>query len=246
MEMISFGAGVNSAAMTIMLVKQGWRGPIIFADTGGEHPDTYCYLRYFEQHYLKSHGLEIVRLSPATNAELYDDKRLGGLTNTLEDYCLKYGIIPLLAVRWCSVQFKRNPLENWRKKHGLTHSLLGMSASEPQRVRDDPTVRYPLVEEGIHRPECIRIIQRAGLDVPIKSGCFFCPGANLASMRRLYHDHPDLYDRCIALEESAGEKARKWVTLDPHGISYRQHAKRRWKGQMQMDLSEWLPCICSL
>ncbi len=28
-EMISFGAGVNSVAMTIMLVDEGWRVPIV-------------------------------------------------------------------------------------------------------------------------------------------------------------------------------------------------------------------------
>ena len=127
-------------------------------------------------------------------------------------------------MRWCSVQFKRGPLENWRKQHGYDVTCLGISASEPQRVRNDPAVRYPLVEEDIHRLECIRIIQHAGLEVPIKSGCFFCPGANLAGMKRLYYDHPDLYDRCIALEDNANERNQKWATLDPHGISYRQHA----------------------
>lgn len=33
-ELISFGAGVNSVAMTILLVNEGWRGPIVFCDTG--------------------------------------------------------------------------------------------------------------------------------------------------------------------------------------------------------------------
>jgi len=143
-EMISFGAGVNSVAMTVMLIEEGWRGPIVFADTGGEWPETYCYLEYFERQFLKPRGLSITRLSPKTHASLYDDKRLGlantpeGLypkhpvsvavevisdnilselsaVNTLEDYCLMWGIIPLLSVRWCSVRFKRTPLVNWQK-----------------------------------------------------------------------------------------------------------------------------------
>ena len=58
-EMISFGGGVNSVAMTIMLVEDGWRGPIVFSDTGGEWPETYCYLRTFGA-WLKEYGLEIV------------------------------------------------------------------------------------------------------------------------------------------------------------------------------------------
>jgi len=73
-EMASFGAGVNSVAMIVMLVKAGWRGPIVFSNTGGEHPETYCYMEYFGQ-WLAKHGLEITQLSPATNPDLYDDKR---------------------------------------------------------------------------------------------------------------------------------------------------------------------------
>lgn len=245
-EMISFGAGVNSVAMAIMLVNEGWRGPIVFADTGGEWPETYCYLEYFQREFLERHGLKVTTVLPKTHTALYDDKRLGTLADTLEEYCLKRGVIPLLAVRWCSMQFKRNPLENWRKASGIDRACLGISASEPQRKRDDLAVRYPLVEQGITRGECRRIIQRAGLDQPIKSGCFFCPGQNLDNWRRLYHDHPDLYERAIALEDNASERCQKWATLDTHGISLRQHAKRRWQGQMQMDLSAWLPCVCRL
>ena len=215
------------------------------ADTGGEHPETYCYLEYFDK-WLADYGLEVTLISPATHAELYDAKRLGGLANTLEEYCLKRGIIPLLAVRWCSVQFKRTPLENWRERHGFDRTLLGISASEPKRERDDPAVIYPLIERGIHRPECRRIIQRAGLEVPRKSGCFFCPGQRIAEWRQLYFDYPELYERAIALEDNASKHRQKWATLDPHGISLRQHRKRRWEGQIQMDLTQWLPCACRL
>jgi hypothetical protein len=244
--MISFGAGINSVAMTIMLVKEGWRGPIVFADTGGEWPETYCYLKYFERDFLKPQGLNVTVISPATHSHLYDVTRLGCLAETLEKYCLMQGIIPLLSVRWCTIQFKRVPLELWRKANGIDITCIGISASEPHRERDDPSVRYPLIEQDFHRGECGRIIRRAGLEVPIKSGCFFCPGQNLANWRRLYHEHPDLYARAIALEDNASGRAQKWVTLDSHGISLRQHAERRWRGQMRMDLSEWMPCLCKL
>jgi len=239
-EMISFGGGVNSVAMTIMLAEQGWRGPIVFADTGSEHPDTYCYLTYFEREFLKPRGLEITRLTPGSE---YHSKKA---SVPLEAYCLRVGIIPLLAVRWCSVEWKRDPLNRWAQAHGYDVSLLGISASEPRRVRDDPSVRYPLVEEGINREECRRIIQRAGLLAPRKSACFFCPGQGLGEWRRLYYDYPDLYDRAIALEDNASEHCGKWATLDPQGISLRQHRERRWQGQLEMDFSAWLPCACRL
>lgn len=239
-EMISFGAGVNSVAMTIMLVEDGWRGPIVFADTGGEHPDTYCYMTYFEKEYLKPRGLVITRLMPGSE---YHSKKA---QLPLEEYCLQCGIIPLLAVRWCSIEWKRDPVNRWSKDQGQEINLLGISASEPQRERDDPTVRYPLIDESIHRPECRRIIQKAGLLVPRKSGCFFCGGQSYAQWRLLYFEYPELYERAIAMEDNASEYNRKCATLDPHGISLRQHVERRWQDQMQMDLSQWLPCACRL
>lgn len=239
-EMISFGAGINSVAMTVMLVNEDWRGPIVFADTGGEHPETYCYMEYFESHFLKPHGLTITRLLPGT--EWHGRKA----REPLEKYCLRVGIIPLLAVRWCSIRWKRTPLENWRKQHGFARTLLGMSASEPRRIRDDPVVQYPLYERDITRGECGRIIQHADLDLPIKSGCFFCPGQRIDQWKRLYFNHPDLYERATTMEDNASTRNQKWATLDSHGISLREHARRRWQDQTEMDLSQWLPCICRL
>ena len=245
--MISFGGGVNSVAMTIMMVGDGWRGPIVFADTGGEWPETYCYMRYFEQEFLRPHGLEITRVSPATDEGLYDDKRIGGTTGvaSLEDYCLKRGIIPLLAVRWCTVEFKHTPLDNWRIKRGIDHSCIAFTVDEGHRKQRDG-FRYPLLEASVTRQECYRIIRRAGLDYPVPSRCFFCPGQNLASWRRLHHKHPQLYERAIALEDNASANDQKWATLDPNGVSLRQHRKRRWQGEIEMDLSAWLPCVCQL
>lgn len=237
-EMISFGAGVNSVAMTIMLVKQGWRGPIVFADTGAEQPETYCYLKYFESEWLNPRGLEIVQLTPG--------QRDNESAMPLYDYCWQKGIVPYLASRWCTDKWKLRPLSVWCRGHGYNMRLLGFAADEARRAKLIEGRRYPLVEEGITRKECQRIIARAGLDVPIKSGCFFCPGQRLAGWERLYYDHPDLYEMAAQLEEHADEKHDSHITLDPHGISLREHAKRRWAGQMQMDLSQWIPCLCSL
>jgi len=90
----------------------------VFADTGGEHPETYCYLEYFGR-WLAKHGLEITKLSPITHPHLYKDKRC---KTTLEDYCLGYGIIPLLAVRWCSVVWnsQRATAREKRPNHPLS------------------------------------------------------------------------------------------------------------------------------
>lgn len=241
-EMVSFGSGVNSVAMIIELVKQDWRGPIVFADLGNEHPETYCYMDYFEREFLQPNGLNILRISPKTHKHLYDDKRLGTLANTLEEYCLERGIIPLLTVRWCSFQWKRTPLENWRKAQGIDKTCIGMSIDEYRRVREDDSIRYPLIELEITRAKCHRIISQAGFDSPRKSGCFFCPGQRLSQWRDLCLNYPELYDRAIAMEDNASTHNQKLATLR-FGVSLRElREERRWESQEMMDLSQWLPC----
>jgi hypothetical protein len=163
----------------------------------------------------------------------------------LEAYCLRIGIIPLLSVRWCSVEWKRKPISKYKGQNGILIDHLGICADEPRRVRDGS---YPLYEEGITREGCKRIIRDAGLEVPRKSGCFFCPGQRVGEWQRLYYEHPDLYGRAVRMEDVATEHRRNGSTasLDPDGVPLREMARRRWEGQTEMDLSEWLPCLCSL
>lgn len=241
----TYSGGINTTAMLILLVNEGWRGTIVFADTGGEHPETYCYIDYFERTFLRPRGLELIRISPTTHPHLYSsDARKYA---SLEEYCRAYKIIPILSSRWCSIKFKREPMENYRLQFGLRGTILGMTADEPGRLRrDDPTVWYPLAERGITRQECIRIIARAGLEIPTRSNCFFCPGSSIGDLRRLYYDHPELYERACELEEIASQHAGRPVTLSMDGISLREKAARRWEGLAEMDFSRWMPCICSV
>ncbi len=57
----------------------------------------------------------------------------------------------------------------------IDRALVGISADESaRRVHyGEATVSYPLVDEWITRAGCGRIIEREGLDLPVKSGCFF-------------------------------------------------------------------------
>ena len=242
-EMISFGAGVNSVAMTIMLVNEGWRGPIVLADTGGEHPETYCYLEYFEKDFLSKHSLNLVRLAPGSE---YHNKRYNV---SLEQFCLNYRMIPLIAARWCSIEYKRNPCENWKKDNSADTVLIGFAIDEARRAstdKDNNSRGYPLIEQYITREGCRKIIAQSGLAIPPKSGCFFCPMQPLGAWRTLYYEYPDLYERASQLEIVASERVGKTITLNGHGQTLKDYVRRRWQGQLQMDLSEWLPCICKL
>lgn len=62
------------------------------------------------------------------------------------------------------------------------------------------TCRYPLREWGIDRVECGRIITRAGLPLPPKSACFFCPAMREVEIQLLALEHPELHRLALEME----------------------------------------------
>jgi len=241
-EMISFGGGVNSVAMTIMLAERGWRGPIVFADTGCEKPETYCHIDYFEKEFLEPRSLKITRLEPGSEYHCNMSQV------PLDIYCKTAGVIPLMAVRWCSSRWKVRPLDRWTRKHNVEIQCIGFSADEARRAEGKPThQRYPLIDEWINRESCRQIIHAAGLAQPPRSSCWFCPGQTIGEWRALFYQHPDLFEQARFLEANASlqRDKDKHATLNSH-LSLDEMLARGWPEQMEMDLSEWLPCICRL
>lgn len=245
-DCLSFGGGVNSVALAIWLIQRGWRGPIVFSDTGCEWPHTLCYMDYFETEYLRPHGLAITRLKGL----LWQVKR-GGIS--LIEYCETRNVIPLAAQRWCTVEWKVAPLQRWRAANSVETALIGISAEESHRRAD--AVR-PLVDEGIDRAECTRIIERAGLSVPLKSGCYICPFQRDEQWHILWKEYPALFERAARLEEIAARKpgVSRWnVTFDPSGAVTLRQRQARYEAQLPMfddatmdGLRAYQPCVCGI
>ena len=63
---------------------------------------------------------------------------------------------------------------------------------------------YPLIEKwGWSRDKCMWEIKAAGLPLPGKSSCFFCPSMTQQEILYLKKYYPDLFQRAVALEENA-------------------------------------------
>jgi hypothetical protein len=65
--------------------------------------------------------------------------------------------------------------------------------------------RYLLQDWGLERTQLTSIIEAAGLPVPEKSACFFCPASKPAEVVQLRLEHPDLFRRAVAMERLARE-----------------------------------------
>ena len=65
---------------------------------------------------------------------------------------------------------------------------------------------YYLQDWNLERPALAKIIEAAGLPVPVKSACFFCGASTPAEVVELKNNHPDLYARALHIEEQAQAK----------------------------------------
>ena len=86
---VAYGLGVDSTAMLVEFARRGVRPDLIlFADTGGEKPETYAYLDVIHP-YLRQVGFpEVVVVRYRAKWAAYD---------TLEGQCLHTGTLPSLA-----------------------------------------------------------------------------------------------------------------------------------------------------
>jgi hypothetical protein len=234
---VAHGMGVDSVAMCLGLHQRGIRPDLILhADTGGEHPETYAYIPECRR-WLASVGfpdLTIVRFKPVVNG-----KR--GSYADLYGNCLACRMLPSLAYggrRGCSQKFKRGPQDafvnhwgpaiEWWATGGKCVKWIGYDAG-PKDIRR-PAIpedakyvyAYPLQTWGWDRERCIEEILRAGVKLPRKSACFFCPAAKPWEIAELVAYYPELADRIILMETTA--KPRLWKI---HGLWGRPVLGRR-------------------
>lgn len=238
-KIISFGAGVNSVAMVIMLYKRGEIYPCVFADTMAEHPETYCYMDYFEKEFMSKYGQKIIRLSPIDTPEYYRPQCQG---KSLEDYCIERQIIPTFKNRHCTQNYKQEPKESYQQ--GIQKNIFGFAYDEKHRAIGDDY--YPLVEAKITRQGCIEIIQREGLNVPRKSGCFFCCFQRLSNWEDLYRNYPDYYAKALYIESVALSKNPKMTLRNDVSLTILRERFESKGGELfpDYDYEELTPCMC--
>lgn len=198
---------MNSTAMIIRGVREGL--PIsaaLFADTGGEWPETYEYVSGFQQ-WLARHMIPLIVVR----------SHIGGRFVPLETDCLNKGRVPSIAYGFksCSERWKTRPCWAWVKAKAKDDAswrgglwLRGIDADEEHRARPgglwaDWRAGFPLVDWGMGRQECVDEIVAAGLPLPGKSACFFCPSAPPTEAASLRRKHPKLFQRALTMERQA-------------------------------------------
>ena len=216
----AWGAGVNSTAMIIELVRRGEAPDMVLLAAMPEQPHTMKLIPSFRA-WMDAHGVanEIVE---------YQVKRFKNWPpyNDLLEACLTNGTLPSIAfgLHSCSARHKISPQDKWVKQwkpaqHAWAHGrkvtrLIGYDCSTRDNQRyahreghssEHYDYRYPLREWGWTREDCEQCIADAGLPPFGKSSCFFCTGMKPEEVRAL---PPEQLRMIILLEARAAPRLK--------------------------------------
>lgn len=63
-----------------------------------------------------------------------------------------------------------------------------------------------MIELGISRSDCLRIVREAGLPQPPKSSCWFCPYKTTDQWTALRQERPELFAKVVEIERQLNAK----------------------------------------
>jgi hypothetical protein len=229
LRVIAYGGGVQSTALCVLATQDRldgiMGGPVdaaLFANVGddSEHPDSLRYVAEVMTPWAAERGLPVITLQRHRRTgevetlwgRLTRDSRSIGIPVRMADTGAP-------GTRNCTADFKIKVLSKWMKQHGASADnpatvAIGISLDEwhrinNRRVGDHEHPVYPLIDMRLDRAACQRIIAQAGLPVPGKSSCFFCPFHRPQAWAEMRRDRPDLFGKAAALEGLLNERRDK-------------------------------------
>lgn len=219
MKTFSHGGGVQSTAVQV-LASQGKVSydHFIFCNVGNdsENPATLAYIENYIKPFAADHGQSFI--------ELQRHKRNGEVETLRERIMRTKRSVPIPARmsngapgnRTCTADFKIRVMAKWLKQNGATKDNpattgLGISLDELHRARTDSGIawqvlEYPLIDLRLTRQDCRNIIERAGLPIPPKSSCYFCPFHSPVEWQRIKRETPELFEKAVEIEKRINEK----------------------------------------
>lgn len=251
----SYGGGVQSTAALVLAAQGKINFPVfLFANVGddSEHPDTLRYIEEVAKPYAAARGIEL--------HELHNRNRQGEQKTLYREITEHTTSIPIPVYnregapgrRSCTKHYKVVVIGRWTKAHGATkqepaHVGLGISIDEFHRMRTDSGIAwqanvYPLIDLRLSRRDCQHIISDAGLPIPPKSSCWFCPYKRRVDWQRMKTAAPNLFMNAVVLEQDILAKIRQ-NGGDPHYLTRFGHSIDHVIGE-QADMFDDLDDAC--
>jgi hypothetical protein len=233
LRVFSYGGGVQSTAALVLAAQSKIDfKTFLFCNVGedSENPATLTYVRDYARPFAGKHDIAFIELQKTRFGEpetLYQHlTRPGSRSIGIPVRMNGSGAPPR---RSCTADFKILVVDKWLRSHGAKTSGaqvgLGISLDEIERVKpntDPDTIEwkenvFPLldeVERPLTRQDCMNIITSAGLPIPPKSSCWFCPYHKLSVWQEMRQNQPELFQKSVELERFLNER-RKMLGMDP-------------------------------
>jgi len=207
---ISYGGGVQSTALVVLAMRECWAiDEIVHVDLlDAESPATREYVARFREWLQREYGRDITVIGRNMYRDMLDNPGFTPVPwhGRREKFMLS---------RQCTRQYKVSPVQRYlydRYSAGRIVLMLGISVDEYHRMRDSSAARiehvYPLVDRRLTRWQCREVIERAGLVVPSKSSCWFCPYRSVRSQLALVQRYPRLREMAQVLEDCINAERR--------------------------------------
>ncbi len=220
LKVFSYGGGVQSTAALVLAAhgKLDYR-TFLFCNVGAdsENPETLTYVNAVAKPYALAHHIELIELQRTWQKGERAGKPVTLYSQLVNPRSRSLGIPVRLGTgapgnRSCTVDFKIEVADRWLREHGAKSEGatvgLGISLDEWHRMRKgvDPqkpwkVLDYPLIDQKLDRQDCMNCIARAGLPVPPKSSCYFCPFHSLPVWQEMRNTQPDLFKKACDLED---------------------------------------------
>lgn len=204
-HIVQFSGGKDSTCMLLMMLERGMQvDEIIFCDTGMEFPGMYQHIEEVRK-YIKQYGKDITVLKAEHSYEWYMFEKVITRGKTAGE--VGYGW-PAMNNRWCTRLLKVEPTKNYLKSKDVI-TYIGIASDEPKRHFESDAIKHPLYEWGISEKMALSYCRERGFswgglyDRFRRVSCWCCPLQGFDSLRILYHEFPDLWDRLKQMDERA-------------------------------------------
>ena len=189
-----FSAGAASAVAAMLTVRDAPDAILAYTDPGSEHTDNDRFIGDVERWL----GVTVTRLKSEKYADtwqVWNERRyLNGPSGAL-----------------CTTELKKKLRQQFQQPDDV--QVFGYTAEEQHRAdrfrKQNPEVdlRTPLIDAGLGKSDCLAIIDRAGIALPVmyqlgyqNNNCIGCPKGGLGYWNKIRRDFPDVFDRMAKLE----------------------------------------------
>lgn len=206
------GGGVQSAAIAALVVQGHLRPDLaVIIDTEREQSTTWEYMDEVITPALAGVGVTLhrVRKSMFEPRDLYGGSK--GITPLMPIFTTKSGRTGKLT-NYCSSYWKREVIKRWANTKGVkaVDNWLGISVDEMSRMTTDRGnkwhMRYPLIERGMNRGDCVALVTRMGWPEPPRSSCYMCPNHTQVEWRDIRDNKPEDWAAAVALDRALRER----------------------------------------